>query len=57
MDKEYNKEFIDWLEDQISLCSLAITACGTDKGSAYVHHIYRNSFRKKADELKQETNG
>ena len=46
-----NTEFIKWLEDQVSLCSLAITACGTDENAIYVYKLYRKRFRNKIEEL------
>lgn len=40
-------EFEKYTKEQISLCSLAITACGTDEKSAYVHRLYRDKFKDK----------
>lgn len=40
-------EFKKYLENEISLCSLAITACGVDAESAHVHRLYRERFKEK----------
>ena len=44
-------EFEKYINEQISLCSLAITACGTDEKSAYVHRLYRDKLKDKLKDL------
>lgn len=47
-------EFEKYINKEISYCSLAIMACGTDEKTAFVYRKYRDNFRKKLKDLNIE---
>lgn len=45
------EDFKYFIEAQKNICSLAITACGTDEKSAFIYKKYRQLFENKLKEL------